>query len=182
MNNPTCPICGRELRGVTLDFGSEWTCSDCDTDMESVLHCETGCKVRAAHIDRGYKGDIEWAEKYLKLGAEYTVESITVGRSYSTITLKEIRGIKFNSVQFVRSSAEKPKPKAGRPRRKYRRGGHITSIDELMKQDLVYFFDRIYSKGWFQNWNLHWAERYIGENGMLYYAVKEGEDGTAESR
>jgi len=61
--------------------------------------------------------------------------------------------------------------------KKYRKGGKITSLDELAKQEFVYFFDKITHCGWFGNWQLKFAQRYI-ERGMLYYAIStENEKG-----
>lgn len=59
-------------------------------------------------------------------------------------------------------------------KRKYRKGGKITSLDELAKQEFVYFFDKITHCGWFCSWQFRLVQRYI-ERGMLYYAVREGE-------
>lgn len=55
---------------------------------------------------------------------------------------------------------------------KYRRGGHILSLDELAKQDFVYFRHKIYHEGWFGSWQLRFIKRNIGENGHIYYAEK----------
>ena len=66
----------------------------------------------------------------------------------------------------------------GKSRRKYRKGGHILSLDDLMKQDLIYFCDKIYHRGWFKNWKLLMVANLIGEKGLLFYVVKEeGKDG-----
>ena len=59
-------------------------------------------------------------------------------------------------------------------KRKYRKGERITSLDELSKQEFVYFFDKITHKGWFRSWQIQLAIRYI-DRGWLYYAVKVGE-------
>lgn len=56
-------------------------------------------------------------------------------------------------------------------KRKYRKGDKITSLDELAKQEFVYFFDKITHHGWFKSWQFSLAERYI-ERGCLYYATK----------
>lgn len=58
-------------------------------------------------------------------------------------------------------------------KRKYRKGGKITSLDELDKQEFVYFFDKITHHGWFGSWQISLAKRYI-DKGLLYYAVKNG--------
>lgn len=56
-------------------------------------------------------------------------------------------------------------------KRKYRKGEKITSLDELAKQEFVYFFDKITHCGWFMSWQLRLAESYI-TRGFLYYAIK----------
>lgn len=60
-------------------------------------------------------------------------------------------------------------------KRKYRKGEKITSLDELVKQEFVYFFDRINHIGWVKSWQINLALRYI-ERGCLYYAEKMEED------
>lgn len=59
-------------------------------------------------------------------------------------------------------------------KRKYHKGEPITSLDELAKQELIYFFDIITHCGWFMSWQFRLAERYI-KRGMLFYAVKNEE-------
>lgn len=59
-------------------------------------------------------------------------------------------------------------------KRKYKKGEPITSLDELGKQEFVYFFDKITHRGWFQSWQIQLALRYI-DRGCLYYAIKVGE-------
>lgn len=65
--------------------------------------------------------------------------------------------------------------------RKYRQGGTIRSLDELARQEFVYFRDKIYHKGWFGSWQLMWCEARI-KFGELRYAVKEDGDGKADPR
>lgn len=64
---------------------------------------------------------------------------------------------------------------------KYRQGGTIRSLDELARQEFVYFHDKIYHKGWFGSWQLMWCETRI-KFGELRYAVKEDGDGKADPR
>lgn len=59
-------------------------------------------------------------------------------------------------------------------KRKYRKGEPITSLDELAKQDFIYFCDKITHHGWFKSWQFSLAERYI-QRRMLFYAVKNEE-------
>lgn len=58
-------------------------------------------------------------------------------------------------------------------KRKYRKGGHILSLDELVRQDFVYWHDKIHPRGWFLSWQLRMTAQAIGENGCIYYAIKE---------
>lgn len=60
-------------------------------------------------------------------------------------------------------------------KRKYRKGNKITSLDELSKQEFIYFFDKITHRGWFMSWNLRLAYAYI-ERGLLYRAEMVGEE------
>lgn len=60
-------------------------------------------------------------------------------------------------------------------KRKYRKGGQITSLDELAKQEFIYFFDKITHCGWFGSWQFRLANSYISR-GVLYYAEKVGGD------
>lgn len=57
-------------------------------------------------------------------------------------------------------------------KRKYRKGDKITSLDELVKQEFIYFFDKITHNGWFMSWQFRLAKMYI-DRGFLYYAIKE---------
>ena len=59
-------------------------------------------------------------------------------------------------------------------KRKYHKGEPITSLDELAKQDFIYFCDKITHHGWFKSWQFSLAERYI-QRGVLFYAVKNEE-------
>lgn len=56
-------------------------------------------------------------------------------------------------------------------KRKYRKGEKITSLDELAKQEFIYFFDKITHTGWFMSWRFRLAAQYI-QRGWLYYAEK----------
>lgn len=59
-------------------------------------------------------------------------------------------------------------------KRKYRKGAKITSLDELAKQEFIYFGDKITHAGWFMSWQFRLAEMYI-KRGWLYYAERENE-------
>ena len=60
-------------------------------------------------------------------------------------------------------------------RRKYRHGGHILSLDELARQEFVYWHDKITHRSWFMNWNFKMAVQAIGEKGCIYYAIRNEE-------
>lgn len=97
-----CPKCGKPLHGLTLDYTCEWLCSECAEDKTDMLHCERGCKVRAVDLDAGMKGDSQQAHKHLTKGQVYEVESLNVGGWCSKVELKELPGIHFNTVHFIR--------------------------------------------------------------------------------
>lgn len=56
-------------------------------------------------------------------------------------------------------------------KRKYRKGEKITSLDELMKQEFVYFRDKILNYGFFVSWQIRLVQFYI-QKGMLFYAER----------
>jgi len=58
---------------------------------------------------------------------------------------------------------------------KYRKGGPILSLDELARQEFVYFNGKIYHHGWFASWQLSWCAARI-KFGELKYAIKEEDD------
>ena len=60
--------------------------------------------------------------------------------------------------------------------RKYERGEHILSLDELSKQEFVYWRDRITPRGWFLSWQFRMALNAIGPNGCIYYAIRKEKD------
>ena len=61
-------------------------------------------------------------------------------------------------------------------KRKYLRGNHILSLDELSRQEFVYWWDKITPRGWFLSWQFRMAMNAIGEKGCIYYAIKEDEN------
>ena len=61
-------------------------------------------------------------------------------------------------------------------RRKYRQGERITSLDDLMSQDRIFFMDKVVSAGWFGSWQIRWVLERV-KAGQIYYAVKEEKDG-----
>ena len=60
-------------------------------------------------------------------------------------------------------------------KRKFRKGEKITSLDELAKQEFVYFWDKITHAGWFKSWQFRLADQYI-QRGCLYYAERITDD------
>lgn len=66
-------------------------------------------------------------------------------------------------------------------KRKYHKGAKIHSLDELAKQEFIYFHDKITHADWFKFWQFSLAERYI-QRGWLYYAEKEENNGKKENR
>lgn len=66
--------------------------------------------------DNGHDCDVEYAKKMgLKVGKKYEVEDISMGQSYTSIYLKDIRG-SFNSVQFEFEENGNPIDICGDPR------------------------------------------------------------------
>lgn len=59
------------------------------------------------------------------------------------------------------------------PKKKYHKGGHILSLDELARQEFVYWHDKITHRGWFQNWSFRMAAGCIGEKGCIFYAIAD---------
>lgn len=61
-------------------------------------------------------------------------------------------------------------------KKEYRPGSKVHSLNELMEQDFVYWWDKITPKGWFLNWQLRMAQEAI-DRGIIRTAVKiERED------
>lgn len=57
-------------------------------------------------------------------------------------------------------------------KRRYRKGDRITSIDELLSQEFVYWNNKITHKGWFGSWQLRMTANAI-KNGSIYKAIKK---------
>ena len=56
-------------------------------------------------------------------------------------------------------------------KRKYRKGEKITSLDELVKQEFVYFYDKITHRGWFGSWQFRMTYQLL-VRGCIYYAER----------
>lgn len=60
---------------------------------------------------------------------------------------------------------------------KYIRGAPIRSLDELVKQDFVYWNDKITHFGWFLGWQLRMTNNAIHrDNPIIFYAIKRVEE------
>lgn len=59
-------------------------------------------------------------------------------------------------------------------KRKWRRGSHIMSLDELACQEMVYWLDKPTSKGWFWSWQFKMVMKAIGSSGIIFYALPAG--------
>ena len=57
-------------------------------------------------------------------------------------------------------------------RRKYIKGEVITSFDELLKQEFIYFHDKIYHNGWIKSWQFNMIINQLNK-GCLYKAIKK---------
>lgn len=55
--------------------------------------------------------------------------------------------------------------------KKYSRGEPITSLDELMQQEFVYYNHKINHKGWFGSWQLRMTENAL-KAGIIRKAIK----------
>lgn len=97
-----CRECGREIPGVYLSFGDKWVCPSCTKDKGDVLYSEHGTKVKVDTFKAGSSFDRRIAESHLKLNCIYTVDKISIGRSYTDVWLVEVPDCSFNSVFFER--------------------------------------------------------------------------------
>ena len=52
------------------------------------------------------------------------------------------------------------------------KGQPIKSLDELMRQEFVFYHHKVTHAGWFSSWQLGWAKRNI-EQSNIYYAIKK---------
>lgn len=57
-------------------------------------------------------------------------------------------------------------------KRKFRPGGKIVSLDEVARQEHIYFCDKIYHRGWFGSWQFGWVAARLRQ-GLLRYAIME---------
>ena len=61
------------------------------------------------------------------------------------------------------------------PESKYRPGGLITSVDQLAREEFIYFNNKLMHRGWFMSWQLRFAQRMVEEN-RLYRADRSADD------
>ncbi len=59
-------------------------------------------------------------------------------------------------------------------KRKFKPGDKIVSLDEVARQEHIYFYDKIYHQGWFWSWQFGWVEAQLRQ-GTLRYAIREEE-------
>ncbi len=59
-------------------------------------------------------------------------------------------------------------------KRRWRRGPHILSLDELARQEIVCWWDKPTARGWFFSWQFRMAVQAIGEKGVIFYAMPAG--------
>ena len=57
---------------------------------------------------------------------------------------------------------------------KYKKGEHIISLDELAKQEIVWFIDKPLNRAFFQNWQMRLLMNLI-KGGYLFYAIRDEE-------
>ena len=59
-------------------------------------------------------------------------------------------------------------------KRKWRRGSPILSLDELVRQSVVFWGDKPVSRGWFMSWQISMGKKYSGPRGLIAYAIPYG--------
>lgn len=60
-------------------------------------------------------------------------------------------------------------------KRKYRKGGRISTLEELMRQDVVIVNRKTTVKAWFEQWKLFMAVELL-ERGMIFQAIPYEEE------
>jgi len=53
----------------------------------------------------------------------------------------------------------------------YWKQGKIMTIDDMMKEDFIIVYNKVYHRGWFMGWTCRTAQKYISW-GVMYYAYK----------
>lgn len=54
---------------------------------------------------------------------------------------------------------------------KYKRGLQIWSLDSLIRQENIYWYDRLWNRKWFMNLQMQLIVQAIN-NGTIYYAIE----------
>lgn len=67
------------------------------------------------------------------------------------------------------------KDQKNRERRMYLKGDPIRTIDELLRQEFVFFHDKVTHRGWFMSWQLKMAVDMI-QRGVLCYAIRKDDN------
>lgn len=66
-------------------------------------------------------------------------------------------------------------------KRKYKPGDVIGSLDDLIRQDFIFMNGKVYHRGFFLSWSIHFILNSLG-NGCLRYAVREEDAHEKKSR
>ena len=64
---------------------------------------------------------------------------------------------------------------------RYRKGGNIRSVDEVLRQEFIYHINRLYHNGWFASWQTRFLKQ-EAERGRIFYAIREDVDVAEEFR
>lgn len=56
----------------------------------------------------------------------------------------------------------------------WRRGPHIMSIDEVVRQEMIFWKNSLYSKRGFTSWKVQTIADNVGKDGCIFYAMPAG--------
>lgn len=59
-------------------------------------------------------------------------------------------------------------------KRKWRKGPKISSLDELYRQEIIFWLDKPTPKGWFMSWQFRMAAQAL-KGGIIRYAMPESQ-------
>ena len=62
---------------------------------------------------------------------------------------------------------------------RYRKGGNIRSVDEILRQEFIYYINKLYHNGWFASWQTRFLKR-EAEGGRIFYAIRREDVNVAE--
>jgi len=54
---------------------------------------------------------------------------------------------------------------------KYKQGETITNLNDVIGEEFIYFYHKIYHRGWFGSWQLRWIEEQI-KRGTIRKAIR----------